>query len=386
METQSVQLIELSLDQAIETKLVQGNVTQQIIAELNEKYGGLKLKALDDKEGYLEIKAAAKDCAKIRTLAVKLCKEGRDEALKTQKAWVAKEKEVVGQVALVEDALDAEVSKFDAEVLRIQTEEKERKEEAYINRQAELNKMGATYLGGCFVLGEVSFEANLIKDSSDLIWTSSVLPAFEEEYWSRERVRIEQEKEKELATAELKRQQQELADQQDQFKQQQAQAKADQDQRDAEAKKIIDDAVKRKQAAMFILQKERFEMVFPVAKYGEELDTSALFSYTQDDFDRILKSKTEIAVIEMDKISKATEQKRLDDIESATQVAVRLEQSRVEAAIFQKQTDLDAASDKVKWNHFLKQVGNIQPIELSSRHYRTKMLQAMSLIKEIIAL
>lgn len=386
METQSVQLIELSLDQAIETKLVQGNVTHQIIAELNERYGGLKLKALDDKEGYLEIKVAARECAKIRTLAVKLCKEGRDEALKTQKAWVAKEKEVVSQVALVEDALDAEVSKFDAEVLRLQTEEKERKEEAYINRQSELSKMGASYSGGCFILGEVSFEANLIKDSSDLIWASSVLPAFEEEYWSRERVRIEQEKEKELATAELKRQQQELADQQEQFKQQQAQAKADQDQRDAEAKKIIDDAVKRKQAAMFILQKERFEMVFPVAKYGEELDTSALSSYTQDEFDIILKSKTEIAVIEMDKISKVSEQKRLNDIETAKQVAVKQEQDRVEAERVQKQTDLDTASDKEKWNYFVGQLKNIKTIDLKSRHYRSKMQSATEKIQEIIAL
>lgn len=200
----------VSLDSVIETKLVQNNVTEQVLSALKEKYGGMQLKALDDKESYLELKAAAKDCAKVRTLAVKICKEGREEAVKTQKLWIAKEKEVVGKVAEVEDALDGEIAKYDAEVERKEVEEENRKEEAYINRQAVLTRMGATFVDGSFVLGEASFEANLIKGSSQDVWDESVVPKFQAEYEKIEAVRVAQEKEKLEREAEMKRQQAEF--------------------------------------------------------------------------------------------------------------------------------------------------------------------------------
>lgn len=88
---------------------------------------GLKprLKDLDDKEGYLEIKVAAKDCAKIRNLAKKVCTEGREDAVKIQKLWVAKEKEAIKRVAEIEDVLDGEIERFDKEVDRKKEEEKQ---------------------------------------------------------------------------------------------------------------------------------------------------------------------------------------------------------------------------------------------------------------------
>jgi hypothetical protein len=219
--TQNAEVIELSLEKVIETKLVQSNVTDAVLNALKEKYGGMKLKAIDDKESYLEIKAAARECGKVRTLAVKICKEGREEAVKTQKLWIAKEKEVVGRVAEVEDALDAEIERFDKEVERLENEEKERQEAAYINRQALLTKMGATYADGSFVLGSASFEAALIKGSPEDVWEETVLPKFQAEYEKIELVRIEEEKKKQEAEAELKRQQEELQRQQAELKAQQ---------------------------------------------------------------------------------------------------------------------------------------------------------------------
>src|SRR3954470_24997492 len=168
--------IEVTLEKTIETKLVQSNVTEQVLAALKEKYGGLKLKSVDDKESYLELKAAAKECAKVRTLAVKVCTEGRERAVKEQKLWIAEQKRVVGEVATVEDPLDAEIKKFYDNVERLKQEELQRQEEAYINRQAILTKMGATYVGGSFVLGEASFEGNLVKGSSDDVWEEAIVP------------------------------------------------------------------------------------------------------------------------------------------------------------------------------------------------------------------
>ena len=386
MQNETQEVMELSLEKVIDSKLIQGNVTQQIIAELTERYGGMKLRAIDDKESYLEIKAAAKECAKIRTLAVKLCKQGRDEAVKTQKAWVAKEKEVVGQVALVEDALDAEVSIFDNEVSRVQAEEKSRQEEAYINRQAQLTKMGATYTGGCFVLGEVSFEANLVKDSSEMIWTSSVLPAYEAEYTDREQVRIKAEAEKEAAAAELKRQQQELAQQQEDFRLQQAQAKADSDKRIAEEAQKSENDRRKKEAATFVLQKERFEKMLPVANYGERVDMNILFSYEADEFAELLASKTLAATTARAEQAIIADVQRGNDIEKAKQLAVKEEQDRVESEKIRKQTEMDAAGDKVKWLDFIRQVADVETYLMKSNHYKSKMQIARAKIEEILAI
>lgn len=218
--TQNAEVIELSLEKVIDTKLVQANVTDAVLSALKEKYGGMKLKSIDDKESYLEIKAAAKECGKVRTLAVKICKEGREEAVKTQKLWIAKEKEVVGKVGEVENPLDAEIERFEANVARLEAEEKERQEAAYINRQALLTKMGAIYADGNFVLGNASFEATLIKGSDEDIWSETVLPKFQAEYEKIEAVRIEEEKKKQAAEAETKRQQEEFEKKQAEFKKQ----------------------------------------------------------------------------------------------------------------------------------------------------------------------
>ena len=382
----TTEVMELSLEQAIETKLVQANVTQRILGELKDKYGEMKLKALDDKESYLEIKAAAKECAKVRTLTVKLCKEGRDEAVKTQKAWVAKEKEIVAQVAEVEDALDAEAAKFDAEVLRVQNEEKQRKEESYIIRQAQLTKMGASYEGGNFVLGDISFEANLIKESSETIWETSVLPSFTEAYNEIEKVRIAEEAAKQEAADELKRQQAELARQQEEFRQQQAEAEKQRQEQIRLGNEKFDAERKEQQRIQNELQKERFDKVYPVSKYGEIIDINMLYSLTEQEFNKILSEKTlafDAAMAEKERIA---EEKRQQEIEAAKQLAIKQEQERVEQEEVKRKAEMEAASDKIKWNEFLQKVQGITTFDMRSGQYRKKMQVAKEKIEEILSL
>jgi chromosome segregation ATPase len=101
------------LDDKMEQALSKVNVTNYVIDTLKAKYGDLKLRSMDDKEMYLEIKVAAKEVAKVRNAVVKVCKEGREEAVKIQKQWIAKEKEVIGRIAEVENPLDAQIEAFD---------------------------------------------------------------------------------------------------------------------------------------------------------------------------------------------------------------------------------------------------------------------------------
>jgi len=376
----------VSLDSVIETKLVQNNVTEMVLSSLKEKYGGLKLKALDDKESYLELKAAAKDCAKVRTLAVKICKEGREEAVKTQKLWIAKEKEVVGKVAEVEDALDAEIDKYDKEVERLANEEKERQESAYINRQAQLTKMGATYVDGCFILGEASFEAVLIKESSQDVWEEAVIPKFQAEYEKIESVRIAEEKKKQEAEAELKRQQDELARQQAELRQQQEemQRQKEEAERIEREKKHQEQLAEQKRVSD--LQAKRLELLLPFNRFGADVSMATLWTLSEDEFNEILESKKkEFEQYQLEQ-QRLAEEKRLADIELAKQEAIRKEKQRIAEEEQKKQAELEAANDKTKWEDFIKQVEGVTVFEMRSGQYRKKMAAAADKLKEILAL
>jgi hypothetical protein len=350
---QITEIQELSLEKVIDSKLQQANVTDQILDALKEKYGGMKLKALDDKESYLELKVAARDCAKVRTLAVKVCKEGREEAVRTQKQWIATEKKVVGRVAEVEDPIDAEIALFDAEVARLDAEEKKRQEEAYINRQAILTKMGARYENGSFVLGEASFESELIKGSSIDVWEEAIIPKFQVEFEKIESVRIAEEKAKKEREEAIKADQEKLRKEQEAFKLQQEQFKKQQD----EAARIEREKLQSENAEK--LRKER-----------------------EVEFEKMKALAAEQA-----------ESKRLADIEAAIQKEKERQAEEMRQAEIKKQqeeekrkADMEAAKDKVKWDNFITSVKAIETFDMRSGQYRRKMQVAKEKIEEILSL
>lgn len=386
METTNAEVIELSLEKTIETKLVQSNVTDQVLAALKQKYGKMKLKALDDKESYLEIKAAARECAKVRTLTVKICKEGREDAVKVQKLWIAKEKEVVGKIAEVEDALGGEIDRFDKEVERLENEEKERQEAAYINRQAQLTKMGAVYADGSFNLGAVSFEASLIKGSPDDTWEETVLAKFQAEYEKIEAVRIEEEKKKEAAEAEMKRQQDELQKQQAELRKQQEemQKKIEESEKAEKERKHKEELAEQKKRSD--LQSKRLSLLLPFNPSGTDVDMATLWSLEEDVFDALLQSKKKKYESDQLEQQRLAEEEKQAAIEAAKKEAIEKEQQRIAEEEEKRQAEMEAATDKTKWAEFLKEVGNISFFDMKSSQYKSKMTAARVKINEILSL
>lgn len=383
-ETMEVQ--ELSLEKVIETRLIQNNVTEKVLSELKEKYGGMKLKSVDDKESYLELKAAAKDCAKIRNLTTKVCKLGREDAVKIQKMWVAEEKRVISRISEVETPLNDEISIYDAEIQRKENEEKERLEAIYINRQAELTKMGATYSEGSFVLGEASFEANLIKASSDEVWNEAILPNFKEEYEKIEAIRIEEQKKKDAAEAEIKRQQAELLRQQEELRIAQAEMLRQKEESERIEREKAHKEQLEKERIRHEIQIKRFNKIFPYNPTGADVDMNTLWSLSDEEFENKLEEKR--LQFEKDKKDKeaAAEAKRLQDIEDAKALAIKQEQERVAAEEARKQAELEAAKDKDKWEAFIIAVGKIEIFDMRSGQYRRKMQIAKEKIEEILSL
>ena len=123
-----------TLENKITIELAKENITEKVLVELKAKYGDLKLKSLDDKESYLELKEAAKVCSKVRNAVVKCCKLLREEAVAYQKKCVAKEKEIVSIVSEIEDPIDAEIAKYDAELKRKEEEEEKKDKKHGANR------------------------------------------------------------------------------------------------------------------------------------------------------------------------------------------------------------------------------------------------------------
>ena len=104
----------------IETALAEVNVTSQVIAKLKSDYLGLKINGIEDKAGFAKVETARKECKSLRNLAVNICKKGREDAIKTQKDWIAKEKEVVADISEVESYLEKqsdEIKELEKQIL-----------------------------------------------------------------------------------------------------------------------------------------------------------------------------------------------------------------------------------------------------------------------------
>lgn len=226
---------QLSLDEQIDKKLVKGNVTEAVIADLRERYLPLKIAGIEDKETYLLVKEGRKNCKAIRVMAKKICTDGREDAVAIQKKWVAKEKEVTSRIAEVEDYLEAQEKAYEADVAAEKEARKRKQEEQFIMRQQALSGMGALYSDGNFVLGDVSFEFSAIKESEEDIWAEMIFPKYQEEYNKIEADRIEEDRLKAEKEAELKRQQEELEKKQKELADKEAKLKEEADRQELEA-------------------------------------------------------------------------------------------------------------------------------------------------------
>jgi hypothetical protein len=375
-----------TLESKITSELAKENITEKVLVELKAKYGDLKLKSLDDKESYLELKEAAKVCSKVRNAVVKCCKLLREEAVAYQKKCVAKEKEIVSIVSEIEDPIDAEIAKYDAELNRKEEEEKQRKENEYMSRTQNLTKMGAVYSNNEFTLGEFSIEANLVKDCSQEVWESDMLPKFQEQYEIIEAVKIEEQKKKDAEAAELKRKQDELAEQQRKFQEEQAEFQRKQDEIARIEREKLAEETRQKELERTELQNSRLTALLPFNPTGEGVDMSTLWVLSESHFQEILANKK----VEFQK--KQEEYQKHIEEQAAIKERQRIaeEQRQAEYKRYQeeqrKAEELAKAGDKEKYQHLIEQFNTIVVPEMRSGQYRTKVALIREKLEEIKAL
>lgn len=404
LEVLEPEVEEIPLEQVINTALVKANVTDAVIASLKEKYGGMKLKSLEDKESYLDIKEARKEVRKIGILTEKLCKKGREDAIAIQKKWLAKEREILGKIDEVETPLNKEIERFDNEVERKELAEAKLIEETSINRQSALSKMGAIYDSGSFVLNHISYEIELIKQADNDMWNDTILPKYKKEFEANEAAKVEEENKRKVEMEAAKKQREEFEQQQMQFRIQQEEFA----QQQRELQKMKDDAEREKKLEQENKEAEERRKAIELLniRAGQLLQmgfTANHDSYYMEDV-RVISigqiigmAETNWAAMIMEMKPIAEMQKNLKEAFWQSEIeeqAIQKERDRVAEENRQlelkkqqdeqrKQEELVKAGDKAQWQHFVSQLNAIQFPALKSGMYRSKLAQAKEKIEEI---
>lgn len=408
--SQKAEITVVTVEDEIENALVKQNVTDTILSELKE-FKKLKLASIDDKEGYLDIKEKRKKACKLRLLAVEICKKGREDAIKTQKAWKAKEDEIVEIIKDVESHLSKEEDIYEAEKERIKQEKIRIEQANLIKRQAELLQMGAQLVGDQFVLGDVSIDIVSVKEASDASYASSILPDFKEIFDRNEAARIKKEKDDEDARlaqeAEKKRIEEaaaELKKAQDELKAAQDKLKKDQEDADNEKKRIADQEKQKVSNERGIFLKNLgFTFDFSENSFhynGEEYaDYISIFdvqSLTTDQWEERTKLIPES--VAKDKESREEKQRKFVEEQTKKAVADALQKQKddqeaqkqkeaddaKQAAILEQEKS-DKATDSQKWVIFADSLQQIKYPEMKSSKYRKFVAIAKEKIEEIMA-
>jgi hypothetical protein len=412
---------ELPLDKKIENTLVKHNVTEAVIAGLKEKYSGLVLRSVDNKEDYLEIKAAKKEVRKYGILTEQICKKGREDAIAIQKKWLSKEKEILGKIAEVEDPLEAEIDKYEKEQERLEIEAARKRENAFAARQSELIKMGAVYMDGFYSLNHVSFESDTIKTADQDIWESSILPKYKAQYEKNEAARVEEERKQKEAAESLRIAQEAMAQKQKEMEEWEAKLKQAEEQRlsairqQQEAEELIKREEQRRIAEA--ADRERRERIDKrinqlralgmnyisnngVSGYTFEGVTALSTQIESDDdakWDSIIEYITPAIGRLKIHLEEEKETARKEQLRIAEEAAAQRERDRIalEQKQAQEKADREAAAkaeealkatDKTKWQYFIASIGNIVVPEMKSPTYRAKVEEATKLAKKIVNL
>ena len=376
-------------DEKISSALVKENVTDAVIEKMKEEFLPMKLKDLQDREGYLNISEARKQVKDFRVAGVKIFKKGREEANAESKAWVAKEKEFVAKIDPIESHLETQEKAFEAESERKKAEEKRKKDEQLFTRQLQLTKMGAHLIDGSFVLEDVSIEGGLIREASVEVYNESILPLFDEVFQKNEKIRIAQEeddarrkKEEEeerqrllLVQQELEREREAIRKQQEELEQ--AKRIAQNQRTAARVSQLQNIGLVPNLTGTYILNIEEVDINISAATIRETSDEEWSLLIT-----------TTTPLVEAAKIKAA--QKREADLEKirlqAIEEAKEKENERLRLEEIKKLEEIAAATDKEKWKMFIESIKEVSLHEMKSSAYRKKMAMAKEKITEILSL
>jgi hypothetical protein len=299
--------------------------------------------------------------------------------------------------------LDAEIKKFEDEVARKENEEKQRREEAFMARQASLFKYGAEYRNGNYELAELSYESELIKNAEDEMWEGIILPKFRKVYEQKEAARVAEETKRREEMERQEKERKELEERQAAFRKEQEeferQKRELQEQKDKQEREIRE-AEQKKQHEEFqkriSIRNSRVSELKNLGCVYDELDglylyygiaviaLSELEALSDSEWNKSLvqinikiseiksaKEAEHIAQIEKEKkeiadLAAKKERERIEEEQRQIQLKKQQEAERL-------QKELDAANDKTKYADVVKYLSACPIYEMKSSLYKSKM-------------
>lgn len=409
LELEAEEISNNPLEAKIEQELVKANITDMVIAELVKQYGHLKLKSIDDKESYLELKTASKEIRRVEILAEKICEHGRAGAVKEQRLWISKQKEVLEKTGKVKSPIDADIKRFDDEVERKEQEEKKRQEEMFIQRQSSLLKYGARYENGSFVLNHISYESINIQEADEEVWSDIILPKYKKQFEAVEFERVAEENKRKEESDKLKAEQEKLQREQNEFRLQQEafnkqKEETERVQRDEQIRRESEERTRRgveikRRCNQLSGLGMKFNFQFDAYRFEDvNVDNKTEISILgNEDWDALINRITPI----IEQRKKDFEEQRLFQIEKEKQEAIeaaatnerlRIEEENRQAQLKKEQEekqkieDAAKASDKDKWVVLMRSIESLPLPVFTSNIYKGKLASLKSLIEQIKSL
>lgn len=220
----------------IKLEVAKFNLADSAIAEFNKKYGKLKIKSVDDKEGYNEVKEAWNIVRSSRTGLEKKGKSLRDNYTLITKAISTEEKRLIGLLEPLEDSLYEKWKAIDAEKEKVKKEKEEEEQRQLMARLEQLTALGMTLTDGFYRIGDtismdVATLRSLPDDKFEQLRQAVAHKAVEILKQQEEAEALERKKKEdfEREQQELKEKQQKFEEDQRKFKEQQDQLKRDQE-------------------------------------------------------------------------------------------------------------------------------------------------------------
>jgi len=367
------------------------------ISELKEKYSGLTITDIEDKENYELVRVAISELRSIRTGTEKDKKEIKAPFLAACSTIEEKAKWIIAEVKKIEDPLQKRKDEIDEEREKEKAEKKRKQDAALFQRQLQLTKMGAQFDGTNFVLEGVEVNMALVREVDEETYNTQILSQFKEIFDRNEKIRIEEEEKKKAADLLLKQQQEAL-------EKQQAELKERQDALDKQQREIEQ---RQKEEAEKILRSRMNTLTVAGMKYNPNNNTffyDELLESLEDiknDTESGFEARYKILKEGINKREKEKAEARLkkqeDDKQAAITAALEKQKKDQESADaakkeqekldnLRKEEELAQSSDKVKWEAILSLLPTdaaLKEISFKSPKYRKKIAMFIEKIEEI---
>lgn len=366
------------LTDVISQELTKHNVTEALLKQMEENFLPLVINGIEDKDGYKVVDEARKQCKNTRIITVDICISGREEALRIQRDWISKEKEIVGRIRTVEDNLAAKQKVIDDERDAIKHAKEIEEQKRLQERSVKLVGNGCAFDGEHYTVEDIKISTIQVKTLDEFTFGQLLAPIeaiFKRNQTAKEAQNLERKRlaEEQLAKEdELRKRENELKAREDAIAAAELKAKQDAENSIKEKEEV---RLKSRKSALFQLgySQQGTDLLFGPNKFSED----QIKNITEEQWPEALTKITEAAIHEKNRLDK-------ERADREAQIKNQAEETLLKKQADEKYADEVAAKEKAdeaarleqlkpdleKLNGYMRALTTISVPEFSSTAYQ----------------